>query len=45
MTRRRPSARDLLLVVYRRLPARHEGVQLLGDEQLLDFYLERTAFE
>lgn len=36
---------DLLLIVYRRLPARSEGVQILGDEQLLDFYLERTAFE
>ena len=35
---------DLLLVVYGRLPARGEGVRVEGDEQLLDFWLERVTF-
>ncbi len=35
---------DLLLIVYRRRPARSEGVEVLGDLQLLDFWLERVAF-
>ncbi len=36
---------DLLLIIYHRLPARTEGVQILGDAALLDFWLERTSFE
>ncbi|MGH4012934.1 MAG: maleylpyruvate isomerase family mycothiol-dependent enzyme [Pseudonocardiaceae bacterium] len=34
----------LLLVVYRRRPARSEGIEVLGDVQLLDFWLERVSF-
>ena len=33
---------DVLLVLYRRLPADGERVELLGDARLLDFWLERT---
>jgi uncharacterized protein (TIGR03083 family) len=40
---RRPLT-SLLLVVYRRRPARSEGIELLGDGQLLDFWLERVGF-
>jgi hypothetical protein len=35
---------DLLLIVYRRRPARSEGVEILGDARLLDFWLERVSF-
>ena len=35
---------DLLLIVYQRRPARTEGVDIFGDEQLLDFWLERVGF-
>ena len=43
---------DLLLVVYRRKPARDEDIEILGDKQLLDlgdkrlldFWLERVGF-
>jgi hypothetical protein len=28
---------DLLLVIYKRRPARSEGIEILGDVQLLDF--------
>lgn len=35
---------DLLLVVYRRRPARGEGLEIVGDTQLLDFWLERVGF-
>ncbi|MGH4023318.1 MAG: maleylpyruvate isomerase family mycothiol-dependent enzyme [Pseudonocardiaceae bacterium] len=35
---------DLLLVVYRRRPVQSAGVEILGDEQLLDFWLERVGF-
>lgn len=35
---------DLLLIVYKRRPPRTEGVEVLGDEQLLDFWLERVSF-
>jgi uncharacterized protein (TIGR03083 family) len=35
---------ELLLVLYGRLPARGESVHVEGDEQLLDFWLERVAF-
>ena len=35
---------DLLLLVYRRRPAHGEGVEVLGDARLLDFWLDRVAF-
>ena len=35
---------DLLLVVYRRRPARGQGIEVLGDVALLDFWLERVGF-
>ena len=35
---------DLLLVIYKRKPARSAGVEILGDEKLLDFWLERVSF-
>jgi uncharacterized protein (TIGR03083 family) len=34
----------LLLIVYRRRPARGDGIEVLGDAQLLDFWLERVSF-
>lgn len=36
---------DLLLLVYKRRPARSENIQILGDAGLLDFWLERVSFE
>jgi uncharacterized protein (TIGR03083 family) len=35
---------DLLLIIYKRRPARTEGVEIFGDAQLLDFWLERVSF-
>lgn len=35
---------DLLLLIYRRRPPHGEGVEVLGDAGLLDFWLERVAF-
>ena len=35
---------DLLLVIYKRHPARGDGIEILGDEQLLDFWLKRVSF-
>ncbi len=35
---------DLLLIIYKRRPARSAGVEILGDEKLLDFWLERVSF-
>ena len=35
---------DLLLTVYRRRPPAAAGVEILGDKELLDFYLTRVAF-
>jgi hypothetical protein len=35
---------DLLLVVYRRRPVRSKGVEVFGDADLLDFWLERVGF-
>jgi len=35
---------DLLLVIYKRQPARGENVEVLGDASLLDFWLERVSF-
>lgn len=34
----------LLLVIYKRRPPRGEGVEILGDAQLLEFWLERVGF-
>jgi uncharacterized protein (TIGR03083 family) len=35
---------DLLLVVYKRQPVRGGDIQILGDTELLDFWLERVSF-
>jgi uncharacterized protein (TIGR03083 family) len=35
---------DLLLLIYKRRPAHGEGVEVLGDEELLEFWLERVSF-
>ncbi|MFH8409628.1 maleylpyruvate isomerase family mycothiol-dependent enzyme [Streptomyces sp. NPDC018019] len=35
---------DLLLVVYRRLPADSPGIRISGDRELLDLWLERVSF-
>ncbi|NUP44650.1 MAG: maleylpyruvate isomerase family mycothiol-dependent enzyme [Streptomyces sp.] len=35
---------ELLLLVYRRRPAHGEGVEVLGDARLLDFWLDRVPF-
>jgi len=35
---------DLLLIIYKRRPPRGDGVEVLGDEKLLDFWLERVSF-
>jgi hypothetical protein len=35
---------DLLLVIYKRRPARSEDIEIVGDVQLLDFWLERVSF-
>jgi uncharacterized protein (TIGR03083 family) len=35
---------DLLRLVYRRRPTGAEGLEVLGDAKLLDFWLERIAF-
>ena len=35
---------DLLLLIYKRRPAHGEGIEIIGDEQLLDFWLERVSF-
>lgn len=35
---------ELLLIIYKRRPARGAGVEILGDEKLLDFWLERVSF-
>ena len=36
---------DLLMVLYRRLPADSDRVEVLGDRALLDLWLERASFE
>lgn len=36
---------DLLLVVYRRRSPRGEGIEIHGDAQLLDYWLDRIAFK
>jgi hypothetical protein len=35
---------DLLLLIYKRRPARGEGIEVFGDADLLDFWLERVSF-
>ncbi|HZA09976.1 maleylpyruvate isomerase family mycothiol-dependent enzyme [Mycobacterium sp.] len=35
---------DLLLIAYKRRPARGDGVEVFGDEELLNFWLERVSF-
>lgn len=40
----RGSLTDLLLVVYKRRPADSESIEILGDAQLPDFWLERVSF-
>lgn len=35
---------DLLLVLYKRLPVRSDGIEIAGDAALLDFWLERVDF-
>ena len=35
---------DLLLLIYKRRPARGEGVEIFGEADLLDFWLERVSF-
>ena len=35
---------DLLLLIYKRRPASGEGIQVFGDADLLDFWLERVSF-
>ncbi|NDZ81708.1 maleylpyruvate isomerase family mycothiol-dependent enzyme [Streptomyces sp. SID10853] len=35
---------DVLQVFYRRLPATSDRVEVLGDRELLDFWLERASF-
>ena len=35
---------DLLLVIYKRRPAAGPGIEVLGDAQLLDFWLDRVSF-
>jgi uncharacterized protein (TIGR03083 family) len=34
----------LLLVIYKRRPVRSPGIEIIGDEQLLDFWLDRVSF-
>jgi hypothetical protein len=34
---------DLLLVIYKRRSARGEGIEILGDVQFLDFWLEQIS--
>jgi hypothetical protein len=35
---------DLLLLIYKRRPARGEGIAVFGDADLLDFWLDRVSF-
>ncbi len=36
---------DLLLLIYKRRPARGEGIEVFGDADLLGFWLERVSFD
>jgi hypothetical protein len=40
----RGSLTDLALVVYKRLPADSERLEVLGDAELFDYWLERVSF-
>jgi len=35
---------DLLLLIYKRCPARGDGIGIFGDADLLGFWLERVSF-
>jgi len=35
---------DLLLTMYRRIPVDSGGLEVTGDAELLDFWLERVGF-
>jgi uncharacterized protein (TIGR03083 family) len=35
---------ELLLVIYKRRPARGDGIEVIGDAGLLDFWLDRVSF-
>jgi uncharacterized protein (TIGR03083 family) len=35
---------ELLLLIYKRRPARGEDIEILGDADLLDFWLDRVSF-
>jgi uncharacterized protein (TIGR03083 family) len=35
---------DLLLLVYKRRPAESEAIEIVGDDELLDFWLARVSF-
>lgn len=35
---------ELLLLVHRRRPVNGDGIEVLGDAALLDFWLDRVAF-
>jgi uncharacterized protein (TIGR03083 family) len=35
---------DLLLIIYKRRPVLGAGVEIIGEEKLLDFWLERVSF-
>jgi hypothetical protein len=37
------SAKNILLVLYRRLPASIDGVKVLGDQELIQFWLAHSA--
>jgi hypothetical protein len=39
-----PDLRPVSSVIYKRCPARGEGIEILGDGQLLHFWLERVGF-
>jgi uncharacterized protein (TIGR03083 family) len=40
----RGSCADLLLVIYRRKAVRSNGIEILGDKELLDFWLDHVGF-
>jgi hypothetical protein len=40
----RGSCADLLLVIYRRRAVNGNGIEIAGDEELLDFWLGHVGF-
>src|SRR5258708_3351664 len=40
----RGAVTDLLLIIHNRLPPDTDGIEILGDAKLLDFWLERVSF-